>query len=335
MTTIEYARKVLDAYETRLFENPNVAFVSVVPGAETIDLDGDEGFHLQVGVYDMARQLALVILSAEEDLPISQMVPASLSLDEDAGGGDVIVELVETDEIRALSYTDKRRPAEGGNSTSVYNLGGSGTLGAKVTVNGREGFFLTNWHVAHGGRASGGSVQVQPGQGDGGSIPRDRIGMLHWWALNQYLDAAIVRADQPNQLSYVLRCWGNTIRGTANPSNGMSVKKCGRTSRATTGRILSTTASVRVGGYPGGTRVFSDQIQMTFMLRPGDSGSVLLSAENRAVGLCFAGSNSHSFANKFSRLGTQAIEGNSINADGSIVSGESVKIGFGENQGVD
>lgn len=81
------------------------------------------------------------------------------------------------------------------------------------------------------------------------------------------------------------------------------MKKCGRTSRATSGTIRSVNATARVSGYPTGTRVFTNQIQTTFMLRPGDSGSVLInSSNNKVVGLGFAGSSSRSFHNHIRKI---------------------------------
>ena len=326
MATMEYAHRVMVEFEAQLLANPNVAFISVVSGLHGLDLTDRERFHIQVGVYSYGVQVKALSAYADQRADYSKFVPASLSLGE--SDEDVNVEIVETDEIVALGYFDDRRPAEGGNSTSVHNLSGSGTLGSRVTANGQEGFFITNWHVAHGGGASKGSAQLQRGRGDGGQLPGQRIGELYWWALNEFLDAAIVKADRVDQLTYVLRCWGTKILGFETPRVNMQVKKCGRTSQATVGTIKSVTATVKVNGYPGGIRVFRDQIQMTSMLRPGDSGSVLLTNNNKAVGLCFAGSSSDSFANKFSRVLSAAQDGSSIEEDGSVVEMDGIEIGW-------
>ena len=70
---------------------------------------------------------------------------------------------------------------------------------------------------------------------------------------------------------------------------------------------------------------------MTPMQRPGDSGSVLLSSDNKAVGLCFAGSTSQSFANKFSRLQAQAEKKDQLIEKSSNMSDNSIAIGFKES----
>ncbi|MEM2189591.1 MAG: hypothetical protein QXG35_09740, partial [Nitrososphaerota archaeon] len=79
---------------------------------------------------------------------------------------------------------------------------------------------------------------------------------------------------------------------------GMRVWKSGRTSGVNRGEILATNASVWVN-YGDRVRLMRDQIVTTFMARPGDSGSLLLTEDDRAVGLLFAGSSSITVHNKW------------------------------------
>ncbi len=81
------------------------------------------------------------------------------------------------------------------------------------------------------------------------------------------------------------------VSGTTAPTLLMDVRKSGRSTGLTTGRILVMNATVEVGYGPGRTARFEDQIITSAMSSPGDSGSLLVDAHSpRAVGLLFAGS---------------------------------------------
>ncbi len=70
----------------------------------------------------------------------------------------------------------------------------------------------------------------------------------------------------------------------------MNVRKSGRTTSLTSGRILVLNVTVDVD-YGNGSARFEDQIVTSPMSQPGDSGSVLVAGEAlKAVGLLFAGS---------------------------------------------
>ena len=80
------------------------------------------------------------------------------------------------------------------------------------------------------------------------------------------------------------------MSGTSAAVLGMAVKKSGRTTAFTQGNISVLDATIDVG-Y-GGSRVatFENQILTNDMSEPGDSGSLLVDENNKAVGLLFAGS---------------------------------------------
>ena len=87
---------------------------------------------------------------------------------------------------------------------------------------------------------------------------------------------------------------------------GTLVQKTGRTTNFTTGKIMAVNATVDVGGYTGG-RVgrFIDQIILTNMSAPGDSGSLIVTQDgNVAVGLLFAGSALVTIANQIENVRT-------------------------------
>ncbi len=83
---------------------------------------------------------------------------------------------------------------------------------------------------------------------------------------------------------------------------GMQVQKYGRTTQYTSGEVTQVDMSVLVQGYPEGPVLFVDQVAITGSTGPflqgGDSGSGLLWGA-KAVGLCFAGSDTIGIANQF------------------------------------
>lgn len=91
------------------------------------------------------------------------------------------------------------------------------------------------------------------------------------------------------------------VTETAAPTLGMQVQKFGRTTSYTVGTITQVSATFVVQGYPDGPTTFVDQVAITAdsgsFLAGGDSGSGLCDMNARAVGLCFAGSQTIGIAN--------------------------------------
>ncbi len=198
------------------------------------------------------------------------------------------------------------RPVPIGVSTGHPDIT-AGTIGARVT-NGPNVYALSNNHVyANENQASTGDDVLQPGSYDGGSSPADDIGTLSNFepivfstSANNTIDAAIASSSTANL-------------GNATPSNGygtpksttraasinQKVKKYGRTTSETKGRVSAINATVNVG-YGKGVARFVGQI----IIEPGsfsaggDSGSLIVvdgkgrtsADDRRPVGLLFAGS---------------------------------------------
>ena len=80
------------------------------------------------------------------------------------------------------------------------------------------------------------------------------------------------------------------IRGVVDPEVGMKIKKSGRTSGITKGKIKLTSTTIQVRMSPSEVAVFHDQFVTEPMSEPGDSGSLVVNEDNDAVGLLFAGS---------------------------------------------
>lgn len=165
-------------------------------------------------------------------------------------------------------------------------------------------YVLSNNHVLAASNAAPiGSAIVQPGPFDGGVDPRDRIATLSRFIPIQFapqvplerhnnvVDAALGAAEFSDATREVYfngapRAW----RRKANVAVGDKLRKTGRTTNVTFGRIISIDATVDVNYGPAGVARFRDQIITTAMSAGGDSGSLVTSYDNVAVGLLFAGS---------------------------------------------
>ncbi|SDK87476.1 hypothetical protein SAMN05421806_113106 [Streptomyces indicus] len=165
-------------------------------------------------------------------------------------------------------------------------------------------YILSNNHVlADSNRAQLGSAILQPGTFDGGQDPADRIATLERFITIQFapqiplerhnnvVDAALAAVDfqdatREQYFSGAPRAW----RRKANVAVGDLVKKTGRTTNISFGRIIATDATIDVNYGTAGTARFKDQILTTNISAGGDSGSLVTSQDNVAVGLLFAGS---------------------------------------------
>lgn len=311
-TTIEAAIASLRTIEEELLEYHNVTKTSVVP---VLDEKGEATgeFFIEVGVRDRNLENQLI---SEGNSPLGKIRTIPLLTDGGENSNEFIpIRIIETGDISALPittpaetadeaamlYTGKFRPALGGDSIGNHRYNNAGTLGALVQGNDGSHYILTNWHVLVNNGTQQGDIILQPARLDGGSSPGDRIATLTAWRLDSFVDLALARIGSTSDVGPGTRCGFGFNISPSPPRVGMSVKKCGRTTNLSQGTILSTSASVNVSGYPGGTRTFRDQIEMSYMLNPGDSGSILCSGKD-AVGLCFAGGTARSYANKLSYI---------------------------------
>ncbi|MFD3512360.1 hypothetical protein [Streptomyces sp. NPDC058657] len=165
-------------------------------------------------------------------------------------------------------------------------------------------YILSNNHVlADSNGAPAGSAILQPGRADGGQNPADRIATLDRFIPIQFapqlplerhhniVDAALGAVDfqdasREQYFSGAPRAWRRKI----NVGVGNLVKKTGRTTNISFGRILAVDATIDVTYGPAGTARFKDQILTTNISAGGDSGSLVTSLDNVALGLLFAGS---------------------------------------------
>jgi hypothetical protein len=179
----------------------------------------------------------------------------------------------------------------------------AGTLGCFVQVDGQaEPCILSNNHVlADENRASLGEPVLQPGPLDGGTSPGDDVAVLSKFEpLNStgsnLIDAAVAALREGIPADFDTLDGLGTLNGVrSEPLEGDEVVfKLGRTTGLTRGRVSAFEIDDVWVRYDLGVIGFDRQIEIApldgnpFSLG-GDSGSVIVDEEMRAVGLLFAG----------------------------------------------
>lgn len=259
---------------------------------------------------------------------------------------DVPTDVIAVGKIKALGRTDRVRPAMGGVSIGHPDIT-AGTFGA-VVYRGNRPFILSNNHVlANSNDASLGDPVLQPGPYDGGTA-KDQIGMLHAFVeigfgekpgtdckitplvlaffntfaeafgrktrltafqkqdITNLVDAAIAEPLDPDNISPDILEVG-VPSGTEDAYVGMPLMKSGRTTGFTEDAVLmvDVTASVDYGGK---IATFENQIAAGNMSAGGDSGSLVVTPDKRAVGLLFAGSDQVTLMNPIKAV-LEAVQG--------------------------
>jgi len=306
-------RNTIKKYREHLLNKENVTGVS---RGLRVDEDGNVVSDEEVWVVTVKEK------KDEFELSSSDVVPKSID------GVDTIVR--DFGEIKAQGelevHKKKTRPLEGGISFGLQD-GPSGTLGVSLESENKF-YLLSNNHViADTNDAQIGSDLIQPSSADSdranycGELERyvkinfkenslSKPGILS--KLCQFF-SSLFGGDSSsskvleNDLKYnqvdcalgelrscstkvneVLKV--GKIKGIRKPELGMSVKKVGRSSGVTEGRIIQMDATIEVGFSFGRKAMFEDQIVTTPISSPGDSGSVVLDEDNYLVGLLFSGS---------------------------------------------
>jgi len=182
----------------------------------------------------------------------------------------------------------------------------AGTFGALVRDDGAI-YMLSNNHVlADENRLATGSPIYQAGLLDGGRPNRDQIAELTRFVSldvdgTNTADAAVARVLNHQDVLRDILFIGPPA-GVATARIDMIVHKFGRTTDYTVGRIVSVNTDVSIA-YAIGSLVFLEQIVVRSLnnrpfSRAGDSGSLILERQSKnAVGLLFAGSDSHTIVN--------------------------------------
>jgi hypothetical protein len=275
--------------------------------------------------------LVLVTQKLEESaLGSDQIVPPSIS----GTPTDVLTVGIpiagDTPPVTPQTLARRIRPAQGGWSVGHFQItaGTIGTCVYDILPGGSAGppahgigipprfYILSNNHVlANVNAASIGDPILQPGPFDGGTNPADKIATLSRFVpitLNppvalplhrNLVDCAVAEGafDQLDRQVY----WNGVVRGwrrRTNVSVGMLVKKTGRTTNFTVGRVTAINATIDVNYGGGRVGRFHDQIVTTNMSAGGDSGSLVMTPDGVAVGLLFAGSPVAMIANQIENV---------------------------------
>lgn len=266
-----------------------------------------------------------IAVSVTEKMPASQL-PASQLVPPDVDG--VRTDVVRTGALRAVAVNRRgvMRPARPGVSIGHY-LSTAGTLGCLVRRGG-ETFILSNNHVlAEVNRGELGDPIYQPGPADGGTSEHQIAELADFVRLRRpgdpveepepegcltslvgvftgspppptatpsgeappnQVDAALARPLDPS-LVHPAILELEVPTGIAEPELGALVRKSGRTTGLTESTVqqIDVTANVIYGNE---TLRFINQVVTGPLSRPGDSGSAILDAQSRVVGLLFSGS---------------------------------------------
>jgi len=297
---IKKARNVNKEYQLDLLTNENVTSVCV-------------GNKIIRGI-NTGEPCITVAVKKKEDVSKLDRIPKMIN--------GVKTDIVVEDTAKAMWHNPREKftPPTGGISIGPYGSLSAGTVGCYVLKDGcntRCG--LTNAHVLPycsgvdsstqpWGRCQTHNIVLQPSIIDDPNA--SVIGILDSYVgigatSYQKVDAAIFVC--PTLDSDV-----NDIPG-ASPLHytpnyaliGDLVVKSGRTTNVTHGYITGLDAAVNVAytkcDGTSITQTFINQIKTDPIVEPGDSGSVLIDYKGTApvIGLCFAGSETASFANEF------------------------------------
>ncbi len=119
--------------------------------------------------------------------------------------------------------------------------------------------------------------------------PNYKMKFVKRFHVDNKIDAAVARPIQTELLAEDIFEIGN-ITGVGAVGIDDIVQKSGRSSGLTSGEVLAMGASLQVQLSDTDYGVFSDQIVCKMPAKGGDSGSLVLDQNRRAVGLLFAGS---------------------------------------------
>ncbi len=115
------------------------------------------------------------------------------------------------------------------------------------------------------------------------------------------VDCAVATPDSEDSIrSSVLEI--GEVAGCKAAVPGMIVKKSGRSSGVTRSIILATEVSMKINVSEQQSAIFADQILAGPMSIPGDSGSLVLTEDNYAIGLLFAGSEQATMFNRIDHV---------------------------------
>lgn len=301
------------------------------PQIVSVGVGVENGDHvIVVGVASLKKFTA-----EQAALSLSAQIPGEVTVLSSSGDENVRVIVKEVGEIIAQN-TARVRPCPGGFSVGHTRVT-AGTFGCLASFRGGplagRAFILSNNHVlANSNNAVQGDRIVQPGIADGGGAGDQIAALTRWVPLiangDNYVDAAIAEVSGGPSgwgdfVATYVKDIGVPSRTTLEPSVGMKVEKSGRTTGHTLGQVDQVNVTTRVtyrGAFPD-PLVFKDQVLLSPMSKPGDSGSVIFRAGTReAVALLFAGSDQVTIASRINLVLSHLTQRAAFqSADGAVV----------------
>jgi len=127
-------------------------------------------------------------------------------------------------------------------------------------------------------------------------LKRYRVRVFRTLEAVNLVDAALARPDRPELVRPEIYEVG-PVRGLAEVEPGTPVLKSGRTSGVTRGRVTAIGATLQIALGNDEILWFEDQAVSEMLSQAGDSGSLVLDEDHRAVGLLFAGSERYTIFN--------------------------------------
>lgn len=252
------------------------------------------------------RQIAIrvMVVKKKKRVPAKVRIPAMID--------GIITDVIERtvvpfvlrkplQEITPAPDNKRYDPLQGGISIgpdrSVNGYVYAGTLGCIVKDKaGGEKRLLSNFHVmAMDNNWKAGDAMDQPSLVDGGSSA-DRAGALSKAVLSDHIDGALSTVTGRETTCRIVDI--GDIKGAAVAALNDPVRKRGRTTLLTYGFVDAINGTVKIDYGDGlGTKTLRHQVG----IRPdtkhnpmfsdhGDSGSVVVDANNHVIGLLFAGS---------------------------------------------
>lgn len=131
--------------------------------------------------------------------------------------------------------------------------------------------------------------------------PKYRVQVLRQNEKYNLVDCALAKPTDETLIIPEIYELGS-ISGIKEPKVGMAVKKSGRSTGVTHSIILATDVTLKVNLDEKQYGIFTDQVITGPMSIPGDSGSLILTEDNHAVGLLFAGSEKVTMFNRLDNV---------------------------------
>jgi len=126
--------------------------------------------------------------------------------------------------------------------------------------------------------------------------PDYQISFIKKTGSKNLVDAAVARPIKDEYVTSEIYGLGE-VTGIQKPQIGMTVQKSGRTTGITSSQIKAIDVVIKVMLAPGEEATFYEQILTGPMAQPGDSGSLVVDENMKAVGLLFAGSDQATLIN--------------------------------------